>query len=35
MAALHGVRYIATFFGYHNVDRFVKGVNHHGSRPLW
>eukprot|EP00899_Mesostigma_viride_P009954 jgi/Mesvir1/18960/Mv18929-RA.3 len=35
MAYLHGVRYFATFFGYHNLERFASGVNHHGARPLW
>eukprot|EP00898_Chlorokybus_atmophyticus_P007396 jgi/Chlat1/7658/Chrsp64S07118 len=31
---IHGWTYIKTFFGYHNVERFVRGVNHHGGRPL-
>ncbi|KAG0612354.1 hypothetical protein M758_6G021000 [Ceratodon purpureus] len=35
MAAKHGLTYIYTFFGYHNIERFMQGVNHHGGRPWW
>ncbi|GBG86599.1 hypothetical protein CBR_g41664 [Chara braunii] len=35
MAAKHGKIYLSTFFGYHNIERFTQGVNHHGGRPWW
>lgn len=35
MHHLHGSEYTSTFFGYHNVERYVQGVNHHGGRPWW
>jgi len=31
MIHIHGMSYATTFFGYHNVERFVQGVNHHGQ----
>eukprot|EP00897_Mesotaenium_endlicherianum_P002039 jgi/Mesen1/1863/ME000143S00915 len=35
MARRHGAMYLATFFGYHNFERFARGVNHHGGQPWW
>ncbi|KAH8964578.1 hypothetical protein BDL97_04G074900 [Sphagnum fallax] len=35
MVSKHGLLYLSTFFGYHNLERFVRGVNHHWGRPWW
>ncbi|GAQ78902.1 glycosyltransferase family protein [Klebsormidium nitens] len=35
MVQRHGRMYWATFFGYHNLERFTKGVNHHDGMPFW
>jgi len=35
MVLRHGRMYWATFFGYHNLERFTKGVNHHDGMPFW
>ncbi|CAI5977361.1 unnamed protein product [Closterium sp. NIES-65] len=34
MGKRHGSMYLSTFFGYHHWERFAKGVNHHGNRPV-
>ena len=28
-------QFVATFFGYHHLERYVSGVNWHGGRPWW
>eukprot|EP00245_Coleochaete_scutata_P013741 TRINITY_DN5692_c0_g1_i1.p1 TRINITY_DN5692_c0_g1~~TRINITY_DN5692_c0_g1_i1.p1 ORF type:complete len:279 (-),score=24.08 TRINITY_DN5692_c0_g1_i1:689-1525(-) len=35
MLSRHGSMFISTFFGYHNIERYTRGVNHHGGRPWW
>eukprot|EP00850_Spirogloea_muscicola_P020385 SM000214S06779 [mRNA] locus=s214:117930:121225:+ [translate_table: standard] len=35
MVKRHGKQYLQVFLGYHNLERYTRGVNHHGGRPWW